>query len=57
MHQGNLCKGYVVYPWPFTSVVKNGSIQPRLKRDNDLWVKCTTSAECLVKISLGILFD
>jgi hypothetical protein len=57
MHQGSLCKGYVVYPWPFTSVVKNGSIQPRLERDNDLWVKCTTSAECLVKISLGILFD
>jgi hypothetical protein len=36
-----------VYPWPFTSVVKIGSVQPRLERDHDLWVKCTTSAECL----------
>jgi hypothetical protein len=46
MHQGSLCKGYVVYPWPFTLVVKFGSVQPRLERDHDLWVKCTTSAEC-----------
>jgi hypothetical protein len=43
---GSLCKGYVVYPWPFTSVVKIGSVQPMLERDHDLWVKCTTSAEC-----------
>jgi hypothetical protein len=46
MQQGSLCKGYVVYPWPFTLVVKFGSVQPRLERDHDLWVKCTTSAEC-----------
>jgi hypothetical protein len=43
---GSLCKGYIVYSWPFTSVVKIGSVQPRLERDHDLWVKCTTSAEC-----------
>jgi hypothetical protein len=43
---GNLCKGYVVYPWPFTSVVKIGSIEPRLGRDHDSWVKCATSVEC-----------
>jgi hypothetical protein len=35
-----------VYPWPFTSVVKIGSVQPRLERDHDSWVKCTTSTEC-----------
>jgi hypothetical protein len=46
MHQGSLCKCYVVYPWPFTSVVKIGSVQPRMERDHDSWVKCTTSAEC-----------
>jgi hypothetical protein len=46
MHQGSLCKGYVVYSWPFTLVVKIMSVQPRLERDHDLWVKCTTSAEC-----------
>jgi hypothetical protein len=66
MHQGSLCKGYVVYFWPLTSVVKIGSIQPRLERDHDSWVKCTTScrvletgisAELMVKSSLGILFD
>jgi hypothetical protein len=34
-----------VYPWPFTLVVKIGSVQPRLERDHDLWVKCTTSTE------------
>jgi hypothetical protein len=45
MHQWSLCKGYVVYHWPFTLVVKIGSVQPRLERDHDLWVKCTTSAE------------
>jgi hypothetical protein len=50
MQQGSLCKGYVVYPWPFTLVVKIGSIQPRLEMDHDLWVKCTTSAECLKKL-------
>jgi hypothetical protein len=45
MNQGSLCKGYVVYLWPFTSVVKIGSVQPRLERDHDSWVKCATSAE------------
>jgi hypothetical protein len=43
MHEGSLCKGYGVYPWPFTSVVKIGSVQPRLERDHDLWVKCLQS--------------
>jgi hypothetical protein len=46
MHQGSLCKGYIVYSWPFTLVVKIESVQPRLERDHDLWVKCTTSTEC-----------
>jgi hypothetical protein len=44
MTSGNLYKGYVVYPWPFTSVVK--IVQPRMERDHDSWVKCATSAEC-----------
>jgi hypothetical protein len=66
MNQGSLCKGYVVYLWPFTSVVKIGCVQPRLERDHDSWVKCATSAEgnetdilveLTVKSSLGILFD
>jgi hypothetical protein len=35
-----------VNPKPFTSVVKIGSIQPRLGRDHDSWVKCATSVEC-----------
>jgi hypothetical protein len=43
---GRLCKGYVVYPWPFTLVVKIESVKPRLERDHDLWVKCTNSTEC-----------
>jgi hypothetical protein len=33
-HQGNLCKGYVVNPWPFTSIVKIESCKPRLERDH-----------------------
>jgi hypothetical protein len=45
MHHGSLCKGYVVYPCPFTLVVKFGSCKPRLERDHDSWVKCATSAE------------
>jgi hypothetical protein len=45
MTSGNLCKGYVVNPWPFTSVVKIGSVQLRLERDHDSWVKRATSAE------------
>jgi hypothetical protein len=36
MHQGSLCKGYVVNLWPFTSVVKIGSGQPRLERESRL---------------------
>jgi hypothetical protein len=46
MHQGSLSKGYVVCPWTFTSVVKIGSVQPKLERDHDSLVKCATSAEC-----------
>jgi hypothetical protein len=46
MRQGSLCKGYIVYLWSFTSVVKIGSVQPRLERDRGSWVKCATSAEC-----------
>jgi hypothetical protein len=42
---GILCKGYVVNPSPFTSVVKIGSVQPRLERDHDSWVKCATFVE------------
>jgi hypothetical protein len=65
MHHGSLCKGYIVYPWPFTLVVKIRSVQPRLERDHDSWVKCATSAvletgisaELTVKSSLGIHFD
>jgi hypothetical protein len=34
-----------VNPWPFTSVVKIGSGQPRLGRDHDSRVKCATSAD------------
>jgi hypothetical protein len=45
MTSGILCKGYIVNPWPFTSVVKIGSVQPRLERDHDSWVKCATSVE------------
>jgi hypothetical protein len=43
---GNLYKRYIVFPWPFTLVVKIGSVQPMLERDHDSWVKCATSAEC-----------
>jgi hypothetical protein len=46
MHQGSLYKGYVVYPWIFTSVVETGFVQARLERDHDSWVKCATSAQC-----------
>jgi hypothetical protein len=45
MTSRNLCKDYIVNHRPFTSVVKIGSIQPRLGRDRDLWIKCVTSAE------------
>jgi hypothetical protein len=66
MHQGSLCKGYVVFPWPFTMVVKIGSVQPRLERDYRLVgkvynlcrvLKTGISVELTVKSSLGILFD
>jgi hypothetical protein len=30
-HQGIFIKTFVVNPWPFTSVVKIGSVQPRLE--------------------------
>jgi hypothetical protein len=33
---GNHCKGFVVNPKPFTSVVKIGSAQPRLERESRL---------------------
>ena len=66
MHQGSLCKGYVVKPCRLTLVVEIGSCKPRQERDHDSWVKCATSAEgsetgisavLTVKSSLGILFD
>jgi hypothetical protein len=43
---GESLKSYIVYPWPFTSVVKIGSCKPRLERDHGSWVKCATSIEC-----------
>jgi hypothetical protein len=36
MHQGSLCKGYIVNLWSFTSVMKIGSGQPRLERESRL---------------------
>jgi hypothetical protein len=68
MHQGILCKGYIVYLWPFTSVVKIGSVQLRLERDHDSRLvgkvcnlcrvlETGISAELMFKSSLGILFD
>ena len=43
---GNLCKGFVVNPWPFTSGVNKGLASPGQRGNHGLWVKCTTSAEC-----------
>ena len=43
---GNLCKGLVVKPMPLTSEVFKGVINPGIYGGHDLWVKCTTSAEC-----------
>jgi hypothetical protein len=66
MHQGSLCKGYIVNPWQFTSVVKIGSRQPRLERESRLMGKVCNlckvletgiSVVLIVKSSLGILFD
>jgi hypothetical protein len=63
---GNLCKGYIVNPWPFTSVVKIGSGQPRLERESRLMGKvcnlCRVLETCIssvftVKSSLGSLID
>jgi hypothetical protein len=59
---GGLCKVYVVNPWPFTSVVKIGSGQPRLERESRLMGKVCNlcrvletgmSAVLMVKSSLG----
>jgi hypothetical protein len=36
MHQGSLCKGYIVYPWPFTLVVKIGSAAAVMMVNNDV---------------------
>jgi hypothetical protein len=46
MHQGSLCKGYVVKPCRLTVVVFEGLIDRRQKRDHDSWVKCATSTGC-----------
>jgi hypothetical protein len=45
MNQGSLSKGYVVYPWPFTLVVKIGSCKTQAGRDHCSLVKCVTSTE------------
>jgi hypothetical protein len=66
MHQGSLCKGYIVYPWSFTSVVKIGYVQPRMEKGSRLVGKVCNlskvletgiSVELTDKSSLGILFD
>jgi hypothetical protein len=66
MHQGSLCKGYVVNPWPLTSLVKIGAGQPRLERESQLVGKVCNLCRVLetgisvvltVKSGLGILFD
>jgi hypothetical protein len=66
MHQASLSKGYIVNPWPFTSVVKIGSGQPRLERESRLVGKVCNlcrvletgiSVVLMVRSSLGILFD
>jgi hypothetical protein len=57
---GNLCKGYVVNPWSFTSVVKIGSVQLRMvgKVCNICRVLETDiSVMLMVNSSIGILFD
>jgi hypothetical protein len=55
-----------VNPWPFTSVMKIGSAQPRLERESRLVGKVCNlcrlletgiSAMLTVKSNLGILFD
>jgi hypothetical protein len=66
MHQGSLCKGYVVYPWPFTLVVKIGFCTTQARKGSRLVGKVCNlcrlletgiSAELTVKSSIGILFD
>jgi hypothetical protein len=63
---GVFVKGYVVYPWPFTSVVKIGFVQSRLEKGSRLMGKVCNlcrvletgiSAKLMVKCGLGILFD
>jgi hypothetical protein len=63
---GESCKGYIVNPWPFTSVVKIGSGQPRLERELRLMGKVCNLCIVLetsilailtVKSSLDNLFD
>jgi hypothetical protein len=65
MHQGSLCKGYVVKPCQLTLVVFEGLIDPRHKESRLVGKVCNLcrvletgiSAELTVKSSLGILFD
>jgi hypothetical protein len=65
MHQGSLCKGYVVKPCQLTLVVFEGLINPRQKGSRlvgKVYNLCRVletgiSAELTVKSSLGILFD
>jgi hypothetical protein len=53
MQQGNLCKGYVVYSWLFTSVVKIMGKVCSLCRVLETGI----SVVLMVKRSLRILFD
>jgi hypothetical protein len=66
MYHESLCKGHIVNPWPFTSVVKIGSRQPRLEKESRLVGKLCNlcrvletgiSVMLMVKRSLGILID
>jgi hypothetical protein len=65
MHQGSLCKGYVVKPYRLTLVVFEGFIDPRHEGITTCGysvqplqsVKTGISVELTVKSSLGILFD
>jgi hypothetical protein len=46
MHQGSLCKGYVVRPCQVTLVVvKWGVMISEQNGNHDSWVKCATSEE------------
>jgi hypothetical protein len=65
MHQGSLCKSYIVKPCRLTLVVFEGLIDPRQKGSRLRGKVCDLcrvleigiSAELTVKSSLGILFD